>query len=792
MNLGQLFSPKICNLLLCPEYSWGDIVVCQLHMRGGRKVYVVSVYCDININCVPLQLERLLGDKTGCDILISMDANAHSPMWGSRDSNSRGNMVEEFIFLHDLRVCNKGSSPTFVGRGAGTVIDITLCTRNLYDYIGRWKVDLRDHLSYHRRIIFWLDLETPASSWSWAFKKADWGKFFTLMGVRSSNFRPHRFWTADTLDREVRLLYNDLKSCISKVCPKIRVRQKQANPWWSDDLSKQRRAVRQLQQQVMKHRDDFPLWVQYKKARNDFCSAIRKAKKRAWRSFTEDASNTDGMMKVARATLQHRTPQVGHLKKRDGNYTQSREEVLDTLMDEFFPDSFEYEEDQASPIAYVTQHEVTNLFSPPKLQTAFKSFKKGKSAGPDGMGAEVLQNLDGSSLGRLSLLYNVSLSLGYVPKRWRGAKAVLIPKVGKTDYTSPRSFRPISLTSFLFKGMERVIGWYLEEIGVMDRLPKKQHAFRKGKSTTTCLSEVVDCIESSILRSKMVLWVFFHIEGAFDNVQTSKVLEGLRAKGVPHDIIDWYGQYLSSRYVEISMGETTRCRSLSRGTPQGGIPLVWNIVFDSLLDGLEGMPGTKPMGHAYDGMFLIQEISPDILIDLAQPAINWAVQWGEGHWVGPKKTQVIFFHRKNKLKVEGNLYINGSKLPFSEEVNYLGLTLNGKLNWNSHVVSKINKCKGKLCAVRSALEARWGPSPKMVLWAYESLIVPSISYGAMVWGYSNFNKNTLDKLRQLNRLTACLTAPVRKTTPSAGLEVVLGLKPLELVIMESGLSDSFR
>ena len=175
------------------------------------------------------------------------------------------------------------------------------------------------------------------------------------------------------------------------------------------------RAVGQLQQQVMKHRDDFPLWVQYKKARNDFCSAIRKAKKQVWRSFMEDASNTDGMMRVARATLQHRTPQMGHLKKRDGNYTQSREEVLDTLMDEFFP--------KLPPIAYVAQHEVTNLFSPLKLQTAIKSFKKGKSPGPDGMGAEVFQNLDGSSLGRLSLLYNVSLSLGYVPKRWRGGQS---------------------------------------------------------------------------------------------------------------------------------------------------------------------------------------------------------------------------------------------------------------------------------------------------------------------------------------------------------------------------------
>ena len=162
-------------------------------------------------------------------------------------------------------------------------------------------------------------------------------------------------------------------------------------------------------------------------------------------------------------------------------------------------------------------------------------------------------------------------------------------------------------------------------------------------------------------------------------------------------------------------------------------------------------------------------------------------------WCSPqRKLRSSFFTGRTSFKVEGNLYINCSKLPFSEEVNYLGLTLNRELNWNSHVVSKINKYKGKLCALRSALGARWGPSPKMVLWAYESLIVPSLSHGAMVWGHSNFNKTTLDKLRQLNRLAACLTAPVRKTTPSAGLEVVLGLKPLELVIMESGLSDSFR
>ena len=89
--------------------------------------------------------------------------------------------------------------------------------------------------------------------------------------------------------------------------------------------------------------------------------------------------------------------------------------------------------------------------------------------------------MDGTSLERLAMLCNVSLSLGYVPKKWRGAKAILIPKVGKTDYSTPRSFRPISPTSFLLKGLERVVAWHIEELGVMDDISSHQHAFRKGK-----------------------------------------------------------------------------------------------------------------------------------------------------------------------------------------------------------------------------------------------------------------------------------------------------------------------
>ena len=34
----------------------------------------------------------------------------------------------------------------------------------------------------------------------------------------------------------------------------------------------------------------------------------------------------------------------------------------------------------------------------------------------------------------------------------------MIPKIGKADYSEAKSFRPISLTSFLFKTMEKIDG----------------------------------------------------------------------------------------------------------------------------------------------------------------------------------------------------------------------------------------------------------------------------------------------------------------------------------------------
>ena len=102
---------------------------------------------------------------------------------------------------------------------------------------------------------------------------------------------------------------------------------------------------------------------------------------------------------------------------------------------------------------------------------------------------------------------------------------VFLPKAGKAQ---PKSFRPISLTPFIFKALERVVLWELEQSVLREHpLHRNQHAFRKGRSTESALSDVVDVIEHQIMRGGFALGIFLDIEGAFDNALPQAVVAEL-------------------------------------------------------------------------------------------------------------------------------------------------------------------------------------------------------------------------------------------------------------------------
>ena len=200
-----------------------------------------------------------------------------------------------------------------------------------------------------------------------------------------------------------------------------------------------------------------------------------------------------------------------------------------------------------------------------------KSLSPLKSAGPDNVFPALLQKEAVFLSPHLAALFNACLRLTYIPKAWQESRVVFIPKPGKANYATPKSYRPISLTSFLLKTMERTIDTMIKSSIPNDALKYKQHAYVKGRSVETALHEVVHYIEGTFAEKMYTLAVCIDIEGAFNNVSTNTLIQSLDTFEVNRAIIDWVNYIRRNRWISCSIQDITIRDKVGQGTPQGAI-----------------------------------------------------------------------------------------------------------------------------------------------------------------------------------------------------------------------------
>lgn len=133
--------------------------------------------------------------------------------------------------------------------------------------------------------------------------------------------------------------------------------------------------------------------------------------------------------------------------------------------------------------------------------------------------------------------------------------------------------------------------------------------------------------------------------------------------------------------------------------------------------------------------------------------------------------------------------MDGMVLSRSDTTTYLGVTLDKKLFWREHINNRIAMCKRLMLKLNACVRGIWGPKPKMMKYAYTGIIIPKLTYACLAWGHELNTKLICNKLHTLNRLAMQSMTCMPRTTPTLAGEVILGLKPLDLLIQEKGLKD---
>ena len=110
--------------------------------------------------------------------------------------------------------------------------------------------------------------------------------------------------------------------------------------------------------------------------------------------------------------------------------------------------------------------------------------------------------------------------------------------------------------------------------------------------------------------------------------------------------------------------------------------------------------------------------------------VKWAVK--EGLNISLQKTAIVPFTKRKKTDGLGPLVLHGKELIMLDEVKYLGVILDLKLNWNQHLQKVIKKTLTTFVLVRYTCGKKWDLRPGMVHWLYTRVIRPFILYGALV------------------------------------------------------------
>ncbi|XP_011859601.1 PREDICTED: uncharacterized protein LOC105557067 [Vollenhovia emeryi] len=267
--------------------QWGPIAVVGVYLRPTKNLAHFEDWLS--------DIERSVRRLSPKPVLVAGDFNAWSTAWGSRRTNSKGEVLERWAAALGLVLLNQGRVSTCVRREGRSIIDLTWATPSAARLVTLWRV-MRDteNLSDHRYISVELGVlaslgRRRESRPRWAIKRlredALMASIEAACWVRGTFPETHE---TDPL-QEAEWIGATLTAACNAAMPRSKTRPRRAVHWWTDEIADlRRRAVLQRRRFARCRRRGEQAAGEnegYLAAKAALRKAIKVAKGRAWTEF---------------------------------------------------------------------------------------------------------------------------------------------------------------------------------------------------------------------------------------------------------------------------------------------------------------------------------------------------------------------------------------------------------------------------------------------------------------------------------------------------------------------------
>ena len=155
---------------------------------------------------------------------------------------------------------------------------------------------------------------------------------------------------------------------------------------------------------------------------------------------------------------------------------------------------------------------------------------------------------------------------------WNQADIIFLRKAGKETYSVPGSYRPISITSYVGKLLEKIIvARIITFLWIKGLYDPNQEGFTAERNTVRYLNRLNLEIKSDLLNKNTVIGLFIDMEKAFDSVWKKGLIVKLHSMNIRGKVLNLINDFLTSRVVKLNVntykGEEKECAEY--GLPQG-------------------------------------------------------------------------------------------------------------------------------------------------------------------------------------------------------------------------------
>ena len=722
--------------------------------------------------------------------VIAGDFNAHLPSLGYPDYNFRGNEVEELTNSTNLLMLqNKETPPSFYSRTHGTTSrpDLTFVSADLLE-----KTDFEvlddvgsDHRPILTKITFSQEKSHDPKKTSWNYTKSQWSKFSKKTDERYAKIKK-----TDTIEQFshgiVTATMRSAKDCIP------RGRRKKYKKHWTPELAE---AVSQRKEARNKVEDDSS--PSNKTNFNRLTAKVRYlTKKGKVKAFKEKCSQLDlkkeghkawGFLNNLEGSKRKSNPQpltdergytvTGGMKKAKllnkmfSNITKGyKRKRLDKALLRIMNNKNRSKHEAAFDDPFILQ----------EMDRAIKLLPNRKSPGPDNISNEMIKHLGPKAKEVLLTFINKTWSEGYLPSQWRTAVITPILKKGKPP-SSPKSYRPISLTSCLGKLVEKMVNarlyYWLEQNKIIDN---SQTGFRRGCRTGDPLFRLVQNVIDGFQEGKATTAVFIDLQQAYDRVWRKGLLLKLYNTGVHGKMLKWIQGFLTNRTIATKCdGATSSKRTLEEGLPQGSA-LSCTLFLVYINDLTKHLNVSKAL-FADDLVIWTTDKYPILsrtklnraLLNISVFCNLWKLK------VNIQKTVYTIFSTSPKAsKRTFNLKIDGHFLEKEQSPVYLGVMLDRQMTMADHLKTLKEKANKRLNLVKRLASTKWGADKQTLRQLYMGYVRSVLDNQLPLQSIaSKSNTTALDKTQ--NQALRLICGGMR-STPTAACEIEADIEPMDL------------